>query len=598
MRHVSGVGEFGGAQRGPASRRRREARSRLLALLAAVAVLILAAFLVLAGGSGGEPAAQKLAQDYANAWSRGDYAQLYADVEHGKGRGISLTRFTAAFQAALGTSTATGAIVGRARTPSGGLVTVPVSLRTRVFGTIQTAWELPIVDSGAGARVAWGPSLAFPGLHRGEMLVRRSFLPRRGRLLTRNGSSLDALGPSASYIAGSVGPPPPQRARQLHNAGFPPTAQVGLTGLQEVFDTALSGAPGGELLAGTRLLASAPSRPAQTVRTSLSPSLQQLAVTTLGGQEGGILVMRPDTGEILSLAGSPFSELQPPGSTFKMVTLTAVLLAGLAKPQTTFPLATSTTIDGFTLHNANDENCGGTLANAFAVSCNSVFAPLGAKAGGARLVDAAMRYGFNSPPAIPIAAESTIPPAAKIGSQLDVASSAIGQGQVQATVLQMATVGATIALGGRRPTPTLALNAPANLKTVLPAAVARTIRSLMLGVVRYGTGVSAQIPGVLVAGKTGTAELATTQPSCPPGQSNSCTTTPNDPKNTDAWFVAFAPALHPRVVVGVLLAHDGAGGDTAAPVAKTMLEAALKQTKPAPLARATTPLPRPTPPGR
>jgi cell division protein FtsI/penicillin-binding protein 2 len=115
---------------------------------------------------------------------------------------------------------------------------------------------------------------------------------------------------------------------------------------------------------------------------------------------------------------------------------------------------------------------------------------------------------------------------------------------------------------------------------VLPLGVARTVTHLMLGVVRSGTGKAAAIPGVQVAGKTGTAELKTTAGTCTPDQtaSQTCTTPEKDPKNTDAWFVAFAPAGRARVTVGVLLAHNGAGGDTAAPVARIMLKAALEHT--------------------
>ena len=108
------------------------------------------------------------------------------------------------------------------------------------------------------------------------------------------------------------------------------------------------------------------------------------------------------------------------------------------------------------LNNANGEECGGTLELAFAVSCNSVFAPLGVKLGAARLVAAAERFGFNQEPGIAGAAESTLPAAAQIQGELDVGSTAIGQGQVLASALQMATVAATIADGGRRPTPTFA----------------------------------------------------------------------------------------------------------------------------------------------
>jgi peptidoglycan glycosyltransferase len=128
---------------------------------------------------------------------------------------------------------------------------------------------------------------------------------------------------------------------------------------------------------------------------------------------------------------------------------------------------------------------------------------------------------------------------------------------------------------------------------VTSPAIARTVRHLMTGVVRYGTGRSAAIPGVVVAGKTGTAELKS---ACTPSESEAnppegekeakeeakeqrdCASAENEASNTDAWFAAFAPARHPRIVVCVLLVKDGAGGDTAAPVAREVLEEGLRET--------------------
>jgi cell division protein FtsI/penicillin-binding protein 2 len=315
--------------------------------------------------------------------------------------------------------------------------------------------------------------------------------------------------------------------------------------------------------------------------------MERAAVAALAGRLGAVIVLRPATGEILAIAGLPFSALQPPGSTFKIVTLAAALEASIARPQTKFPFSTYATLSGVELQNANGESCGGTLANAFAVSCNSVFAPLGAKIGARRLVKTAEELGFNQRPTIPGVAESTIPPAEQIGDDLAVGSSAIGQGQVQATTLQMALIAATIGDRGRRPTPTLALGDVTPPAPAIPPSVARTVRALMVGVVDRGTGTAAAIHGVRVAGKTGTAELRTTVcPKSPNGPSASPRSQPQrpqqqqhcdakNPKNTDAWFVAFAPAGAPRVAVGVLLVADGAGGDTAAPVAHDVLVAAL-----------------------
>ncbi len=120
-----------------------------------------------------------------------------------------------------------------------------------------------------------------------------------------------------------------------------------------------------------------------------------------------------------------------------MVTATAALEGHVAGPNSQYPYATSATVDGVTISNANGESCGGTLTLAFAVSCNSVFVPLGVKIGAKRLVDTAEAYGFNKPTGIPGAAISQIPDADKIGDDVAVGSSAIGQGEVLATTLQM-----------------------------------------------------------------------------------------------------------------------------------------------------------------
>ncbi len=330
------------------------------------------------------------------------------------------------------------------------------------------------------------------------------------------------------------------------------------------------------------MLAYATPHAAASVRTSVSPELQRTAVAALGSQLGGIVVMQPSTGEILAVAGLGLDGLQPPGSTFKMVTLTATLEAHLATPHTVFPYATYATLDGVKLSNANGEECGGTLELAFAVSCNSVFAPLGAKLGSAKLVAAAEAYGFNHDPGIAGAAESTLPAASQIQGELDTGSTAIGQGEVLASPLQMGLVAATIANEGLRPTPTFELGGATATVRAVPADVSRTVRHLMIGVVRMGTGTAAAIPGVVVAGKTGTAELksACTAPASGSGEESEAGKEPcageSEASNTDAWFAAFAPAYSPKLVVCVMLVKDGAGGATAAPIARQILEAGLK----------------------
>ena len=221
-------------------------------------------------------------------------------------------------------------------------------------------------------------------------------------------------------------------------------------------------------------------------------------------------MLRPTTGEVLGLSGVAFSAPQPPGSTFKIITLAGALEEGVVKPGAKFPVQTAATIEGVELQNAHGESCGGSLRQSFADSCNSVFAPLGAKLGAKRLVSTAERFGFNQDPGPRGAARSTIPAAEEIGDDLAVGSSAIGQGKVLSTPLELATVAATIGLRGRRIAPTLSRGSQGKETRAISARTARIVAGFMRTVVKSGTGIGAQVPGVVVAGKTGTAELRST----------------------------------------------------------------------------------------
>ncbi len=580
-------------------RRRRARRAAPVIVLAAVAFAIGAIF-----GSGRHSSPeQSLAERFARAWAREDYATMYSDIDDASQRRIAASAFAAAYRGAARTATETSVqVAGKARSDGRGAVAVPMRVQTRLWGTLTGRLRVRVKESSAGPRIIWGPALVFPGLRAGESLSRSTTLPPRAALLARDGSVLadgpasaagarsSPLGAAAAAVVGEVGAIPPARRAELESEGVSDEAIVGTSGLELALDDRLRGRPGGQLLAGGRVLASVPAKPSAAVRTTISPPVQRAAVEALGGQLGGIVALSPATGEILAVAGIGIDDLQPPGSTFKMVTLTAVLEGKVARQSSVFPYATSTTLDGVKLENANGESCGGSLALAFAVSCNSVFAPLGVKVGAARLVAVAESFGFNRPPGVDGAVESTLPAAGRIQGELDLGSTAIGQGQVQASVLQMVTVAATIADGGRRPSPSFQARRQRRPR-VVSAATARTVRRLMIGVVREGTGASAAIPGVVVAGKTGTAELGSSR--CAKSESGSesegsgseeaeakaggeCASGSKDPQNTDAWFAAFAPALHPRIAVGVLLVKDGAGGETAAPVARQVLEAGLR----------------------
>jgi penicillin-binding protein A len=568
------------------ARRRPAGSQRLAAVLALCAV----AFVIgIVAGARHTPAGQARAERFAAAWERGDYAAMYSELTAGERGRVPRARFISAYQEALSTATAARVDTAEPR-KDGDAYRVPVRIPTRAFGTVAGEVVLPVTGDG----VDWSRALVFPGLAVGERLRRVTRMPTRATLLARDRTVLakgdDRASTSllAPQVVGQLGPIPPERREELATLGVPADAEVGVSGLERIFDERLLGTPGGELVAGARVLKRTRPRQAPAVRTTISLPVEQAAVTVLAGRLGGVVALAPRTGEVLAFSGIAFSGLQPPGSTFKMVTTSGALEAGITDPQKRYPVQTKAVLEGVDLENANGEYCGGSLTVSFAKSCNSVFAPLGVKLGARRLVAAAERYGFNEPPDIAGAAESTIPAAGEIGDDLALGSSAIGQGRVQATALQMATIAAAIGLRGRRPHLTLdyaaARSQVDSTDRATSARVARTMERLMLAVVRGGTGARAAIPGVPVAGKTGTAELRTTT-RCQPDPENPESCPPedraNDPTDTDAWFAAYAPAGkgRPRVAVGVLLVASGAGGDTAAPAAREVLRAGLKATR-------------------
>jgi cell division protein FtsI/penicillin-binding protein 2 len=582
------------------ARKRRGRRARGLRRLAVlVLVLSVGAIVGVSSLGSGPPSAKTLADQFAAAWARRDWQAMYAQVDSATQVGVPYSQFASDYAAPAATATVIGAKVLRGTYAAGSSEVVTLRVRTRIFGTMRLQYTLPLTGSGNAMRILWHPNLAFPELYPGEVVHRVTVTPTRGQLLARDGVPLASLA-SASNVIGSVATAGGSQEQALEADGFPAGTLVGTSGLEYLFNRQLEGRPGGKLFAGPRIIADTRAVPGTNVRTSIDPELQNDAVSEFGSSSGGIVVMAPRTGELLAVAGSPLSQTQPPGSTFKIVTATGVLEARLATINSTYAYGTYAKIDGYKLHNSNSEDCGGTLINAFAVSCNSVYAPLGIELGAQRLVAAAETYGFNKPSPIAIAAESTIPQPTLLTDPVALGSSAIGQYQDLASPLQMLRIAATIALGGREPTPTFATGVHPSFPRVIPAQIAHTIRKMMIAVVRYGdgTGVQAQLPGVLVAGKTGTAQL--TLPNCasastgasgttgasgsssigsiatPSGATGPCANIPNNPYDTDAWFVSFAPAFHPKIAVGVLLDHDGAGGTSAAPIARDLIADALE----------------------
>jgi cell division protein FtsI/penicillin-binding protein 2 len=517
---------------------------------------------------------------------------MYHELNPSSQARVSLEKFTDAYREAEQIATLTSLehhSAGDAATVEGKtVVSVPLTITTVAFGTVEDEVTLPYEEGG----IAWEESLVFPGLEPGEDLESEIELAPRAPILAADGTPL-AKGPAeareyptgttAIDVTGEMGVAPEEDVAKLARHGFPEGTPVGISGLEQAFNTRLAGKPGGSLVAvdetgkPVRTLAKSAPQPGAPVKTTIDPDLQETAVAALAGRAGGIAVLDARNGDVRALAGQAYSAPQPPGSTFKMVTTTAALQKGVVSLDDEFEIVNGVNVGGRFINNANGEFCGGTFREAFAESCNADFAPLGPQIGNDALVGTAERFGFNSPPALYESrileevepAESTIP--TEIGEEVDLGVSAIGQGEVQATPLEMASVAQTIGNGGvREPTSIVQnpkLRPEAEPVRVMSKKIADELTELMIGVVVEGTGTAGAIPEAQVAGKTGTAELGPK-----PGQENA----ENPVQIKDAWFAAFAPAEKAKLAVGVLLIEaEAAGGEVAAPAAAEVLSAGL-----------------------
>jgi peptidoglycan glycosyltransferase len=570
----------------PGVERRRRLVTRTLPL---TIVAIVAFALGAAAGADGTPERQA-AERFAAAWAKRSFDAMYRELNAASRRSTGRDEFRQAYLRSAEVATLRTVEAGEAgdveESGEAKVVSVDVVAHTVAFGRVEA--ELPLSFSDGG--IAWDPSLTFPGLHEGERLESRIDLAPRAAILARNGEALakgpaeareHPLGSAAIDVTGEVGTAEEEDLPELARRGFPPGTLVGISGLERAFNTRLAGKPGGALLAvaegggAARILAEAEPRAGAPVKTTIDPELQEATVAALAGRSGGIAVLDTRSGDIRALAGFAFSAPQPPGSTFKMITTVAALQKGVVSMDDYFEIVDGVNVGGRFISNANGEFCGGTFREAFAESCNADFAPLGPKIGNDDFVAVAERFGFNSPPTLYASEvvrqvdppESTIP--TEIGAEIDLGVTAIGQGEVLATPLQMASVAQTIANGGvRQPTSVVAnrkLRPEAEPVRVMSKKIADELTELMVGVVAGGTGSAAAIAEAQVAGKTGTAELGPV-----PGQENE----PEPEQIKDAWFAAFAPAEKPRLAVSVLLIEaEAAGGEVAAPAAAEVLSA-------------------------
>lgn len=344
-------------------------------------------------------------------------------------------------------------------------------------------------------------------------------------------------------------------------SAYRPGDVVGRSGLELAFEQRLAGEPEEEARivddAGlVRSLRYREGRHPQALRTRLDPRVQQAAEAALAqvAAPAALVAIDPATGAVRAAASSPpegfnraLAGRYPPGSTFKIVTAAAALRAG-ATPDSGVDCPPLTVVGGREIRNAGGDGPGPlSLAEAFARSCNTAFARLGADLGAEALTATAEGLGFNSDVelGLPAAGGSFPPPA----DAAEVAAAAIGQGRVEASPVHMASVAAAVVSGTWRPA-TLVDDGAAATSQPLPAGVAATLGALMRRVVESGTGTAAALPGEPVGGKTGSAQFGS-----------------GVPLPTHAWFVGFRGPL----ALAVVVEGGGAGGTVAAPVARDFL---------------------------
>jgi peptidoglycan glycosyltransferase len=358
-------------------------------------------------------------------------------------------------------------------------------------------------------------------------------------------------------------------------------------------------------------LFTARSSPGGTLRLTLDPNAQATAEQELGRRKGAVVALDYKTGKVLAMTTFPRYDpnqlsshdsdkiranwnrllkdpsqpllnratdaLYPPGSTFKVITASAALEDGIS-PDQPLPSPNAYTPPKTTkpIRNFGGEVCSPSgqlnMTDALTISCNTTFAALGNRIGAAKLSDEAEKFGLNAESPYQLrAATSSIP------HDLDppaTAQSAIGQRDVRVSPLQMVTVAATIANGGKRMAPhvvdAVIDNDGKRVKTfanqsegqAIPGDVAEQVKGMMAQVVLRGTGTSAKIPGVQVFGKTGTAQNAT-------GAA------------PHAWFIGFAEQGDRSIAVAAIVENGGdigseaTGGKVAAPIAKAVMQAYL-----------------------
>ena len=539
---------------------------------------------------------QRAADAFFNDWRRGDSVGMSEALDPTSGTAWTSIDIDDRMDEILADGQVTEFDVRRSGPPdksgSGALVPYEISYTSEAASepvVLQGQLELATDDEDRWA-VVWDDSSFFPGVARGVTFEISSKPLRRGAVVDRKGRRL-AVGPDhsrrypAHSVAGSVVghlEPATRKALRALGPGYQVGDLVGGSGIEEAFQAELAGTPATTLAVvdGRGRIQERVGRragtPGKSVRTTLDLAVQRAAESAYGGTTGGAVVMDPQTGDLLAIvSSSPFdpsnyvgvagiepfnralSGSYPPGSSMKVVTAAAALDTKVVKPSTR--LAGPANYQGVRNFEGGDF---GTIDFATAVqkSVNTAFAQVALDLGAERMTEYAERFGFNQDPKMPLPAATSSFPRPEDDSDLMWGS--IGQAQVLATPMHMATVAATIANRGTRMEPRISFaQEPTGVRAVKRAS-ARQLTELMRRVVTGGTGTAANIAGADVAGKTGTAEV-----------------TVDGEIMNHGWFICFAPASHPKVAVAVVSELGGVGGQVAAPLARGILQGVLPLVK-------------------
>ena len=376
--------------------------------------------------------------------------------------------------------------------------------------------------------------------------------------------------------------------------------KYGITGLERKYDSELIYTTiKNDIINFIKYKGVIPEKVGNSIQTTLDYSIQKKAYDLLGDNKGAVVVLNPKTGEILAMVSKPSFDpnsldqdwsdinsnadmplinratagLYPPGSTFKVITAASAIenISGIMD-RTFEDNGKIVFNDNESLSNYNGEVLG-TLdfEGAFVQSSNVVFGTLGMELGNSKLKKTAEAFNFNADtPADGVTIENSQFPSYNIFEKGNIAQSAIGQSSVLATPMEMALVASTIADGGVMMKPylvskvlsssgeTLKTIEPAQIRQVISADAASTIKDFMRAVVTDGTGTNAAIPGIEVCGKTGTADN-------------------QEGSEPHSWFIGFAPYDNPQVAVAVIVENGGQGGGIAAKIAAQVMKTALSK---------------------